>query len=524
MSTRTMDEMKIGPAGRALQALFRATSLAAHADLSDAQLLERFIERQDETSFEMLVRRHGPMVLGVCRRALTNPHDADDAFQATFLVLLRKASVIRQRELLGNWLYGVAYRTAAKARVTAGRRSKREKPMPDLAAQPQTEEGRPDWQALLDAELHRLPEKYRVPVILCELEGRSRREVARLLDLPEGTLSSRLATARQRLARRLAGRGVALGATWSLLTVESRAGLPPRLILATLRAAADGAEAGVFSGNVILLTRGVIQTMLRTKLKFAVLLLVALGVVIAGARLPLVPAWASTVAEDEGAAEPGQPDPGASSKFVRKVAVADFTSVCVSGAFRTVEILQADTFSLTITADEGPLDFVKVRTDGATLTLDSGSTGWLKQPASRTLRAKVAMPALDKLTLSGASRVTLGEFRSKKAFQAELSGACKLEATIKAPSVSLGVRGASTATLKGSAKTGTISASGASSVKLSDLALERADVTLSGASSASVNVGKALDYNLNGACKLKYRGKPTIGKGKTSGASSVSPQ
>ena len=121
--------------------------------------------------------------------------------RATFLVLVRKAFTIKQRELLGNWLYGVAYRIASKARVTTARRSKREQRMQDVPGAPQVPEDMyPDWQPHLDEELRRLPEKYRVPVILCELEGRTRKEVARLLQLPEGTLSSRLATARQLLA------------------------------------------------------------------------------------------------------------------------------------------------------------------------------------------------------------------------------------------------------------------------------------------------------------------------------------
>ena len=180
--------------------------------MTDGQILECFITRRDEAAFEALVRRHGPMVLGVCRRILRNTHDAEDAFQATFLVLARKAPSIGQRELVGNWLYGAAYRAALEAK--AARRRVRERqvsamPEPEAAAEAQ------DWvdlRPVLDQELSRLPDKYRVPVALCDLQGRTRRDVARQLGIPAGTLSGRLATARRVLASRLARVGVALSA------------------------------------------------------------------------------------------------------------------------------------------------------------------------------------------------------------------------------------------------------------------------------------------------------------------------
>src|SRR5438093_9049398 len=177
--------------------------------LADNALVERFLTRRDEAAFEALVRRHGPMVLGVCRRILRNSHDAEDAFQATFLVFVHKAASIAKRELLGNWLYGVAYHTARAARMAAGRRRAKEaKAVP--RQQPSEENVWQELQPLLDRELSRLPDKYRIPVVLCELEGKSRQTVAQELGLPEGTLSSRLARARAMLARRLARRGLTL--------------------------------------------------------------------------------------------------------------------------------------------------------------------------------------------------------------------------------------------------------------------------------------------------------------------------
>src|SRR5262249_23907846 len=177
---------------------------------TDGQLLGCFIATRDEASFAALVRRHGPMVLGVCRRVLHDFHAAEDAFQATFLVLACKAASVAKRESVGCWLYGTAYRTAMEARTMTARRRARERPMSDMPHPQVAPAEAQDWRPLLDRELSLLPEKYRAAIVLCDLEGRARKEAARLLKVPEGTLSSRLATGRQLLARRLARRGVAL--------------------------------------------------------------------------------------------------------------------------------------------------------------------------------------------------------------------------------------------------------------------------------------------------------------------------
>src|SRR5262249_13548239 len=155
--------------------------------------------------------RHGPMVLGVCRRLLGDSADAEDAFQAAFLVFVRKAASIAGREALGGWLHGVAYRTALEARGRRARRRAKEKQageMPEPLVEP--DEHLRDLRPLLDQELNRLPDKYGVPVILCELEGKTRKEAARILGLPEGTLSWRLAQAKKMLAKRLSRHGTAL--------------------------------------------------------------------------------------------------------------------------------------------------------------------------------------------------------------------------------------------------------------------------------------------------------------------------
>src|SRR4051794_32710136 len=192
------------------------------AGWTDGQLLADYLSRRDEAAVAALVRRHGPMVWGVCRRILCNHHDTEDAFQTTFLVLLRRAASIASRELLANWLYGVAHQTALKARATTAKRRSRERQLATLPepAVLEPDRGR-DLQPLLDQALCRLPDKYRSVIVLCDLEGKSRKEAARQLGCPEGTVAGRLARARAMLAKRLAGHGAVL-ADGALAAVLSR--------------------------------------------------------------------------------------------------------------------------------------------------------------------------------------------------------------------------------------------------------------------------------------------------------------
>jgi RNA polymerase sigma-70 factor (ECF subfamily) len=261
------------------------------AGLTDGELLGAFVARRDDACFEALVHRHGPMVLGVCRRLLRDPHDAEDAFQATMLVLARKAGSVVPREAVGNWLYGVAFRTALEARRLAVRRRAREKQVPDMPHPTvEPEDTGQDWRPLLDQELNRLPDKYRVAVVLCDLEGRSRREVAHQLHLPEGTVSGRLTTARRMLAQRLSRYGLTLagGAIALVLSQGAAACVPPPLATSTVKAAtlvaagraATGAE---ITPAVAALTEGVAKAMLRSKRKSAIAVLLALTVLAAGA-------------------------------------------------------------------------------------------------------------------------------------------------------------------------------------------------------------------------------------------------
>src|SRR5207249_4451809 len=186
---------------------------AKEEESRDAQLLKRFAADHDETAFAALVQRHGPMVLGVCRRVLQDAHAAEDAFQATFLVLVRRARSIARPELLGNWLYGVAYRTAVRAKQNAARRNAYERQaMPMLTAEPTQEVARREVMAVLDEEMNRLPEKYRAPLVLCYLEGCTNEEAARQLGHPTGSMSGLLSRGRELLRKRLTRRGVLVSA------------------------------------------------------------------------------------------------------------------------------------------------------------------------------------------------------------------------------------------------------------------------------------------------------------------------
>src|SRR5438445_4118513 len=209
-----------------IQHLLRIVLLREGAGRTDGQLLEDYISRRDEAALAALVHRHGPMVWGVCRRVLRNHHDAEDAFQATFLVFVRKVASIASRELVANWLYGVAHQTALKARATAARRKERERQMTEMPEPAVMEQGLwRDLQPLLDEELSRLPDKYRSLIVMCDLEAKPRKEVARQLSCPEGTVAGRLARARTMLARRLAKRGVELsgGALAVVLSLNAAA-------------------------------------------------------------------------------------------------------------------------------------------------------------------------------------------------------------------------------------------------------------------------------------------------------------
>jgi RNA polymerase sigma factor (sigma-70 family) len=262
---------------------FRILARHEFAGATDSKLLDLYVREMNETAFEVLVRRHGRMVLGVCQRILGNSHDAEDAFQATFLVLVRKAASIRPARMVGNWLYGVAHRTALEARRAAAKRRAKETlvaPCP-----PTADDTLAQLRPLLDEQLARLPDKYRAVVVLCDLQGRTRKEAAQQLGLPEGTIASRQARARGILAKRLTRQGVTLacGVLPAALAGEAvAASVPVSLIVATVRAVAAYAAspptaAAAVSAPVAALTEGVVRAMFLRKLKITALVFVVLG-------------------------------------------------------------------------------------------------------------------------------------------------------------------------------------------------------------------------------------------------------
>jgi len=257
--------------------------------LSDAQLLERFVTQRDEAAFETLVWRHGGLVLHVGRRLLHQAQDREDVFQATFLALTHKAGSIDKREALASWLYKVAYRAALRVAVrTAREATGQQNRLALLVSQPADCGIAPEISPMLDAEINRLPEKYRAAVILCYLNGKTTAEAGRLLGCARGTVCSRLAWARRRLRSRLTGRGLTLS-TAALGPALPPAAAPARLVATTVRAALSFASqqgtSGALPTRAVALMEGVLRTMFFTKLKFAALGLFVLSMLGLGTGL-----------------------------------------------------------------------------------------------------------------------------------------------------------------------------------------------------------------------------------------------
>jgi RNA polymerase sigma factor (sigma-70 family) len=268
---------------------------------SDGQLLERFATQHDEAAFAALMQRHGPLVLSVCRRLLADPHSVDDAFQATFVVLVRRAASLKKEGSLGSWLYTVAYRISLKARAHAARRRSREQQAENMDQEvsaalgnddPQSRVIRGELRQVLDDAVSRLPEKYRAPLILCYLEGKTNEEAARELGCPIGSMSWRLDKGRQLLKDRLAGRGIALSAAGLAAALgenAATAAVPALLGHSTLRTAmlliAGKASAGTVSAPVAALADSFLHTVWVSKLRVAALVALILGLAGTGATV-----------------------------------------------------------------------------------------------------------------------------------------------------------------------------------------------------------------------------------------------
>ncbi|WZO99844.1 sigma-70 family RNA polymerase sigma factor [Isosphaeraceae bacterium EP7] len=288
---------------RQLASLFEVGSFR---ELSDGQLLEQSLgdEREAaELAFGALVKRHGPMVLRVCCRVLADPHDAQDAFQATFLVLARRGRSIRRRESLASWLHEVALRVACCTRRANAVRQAHERlragQLVEAVVAPTDDSA--EHATMLHEELARLPERYRAAVVLCALEGQTCEEAARRLGCPVGTIKSRLARARERLRLRLERRGLGTVGFAALLTAESaRAAVPARLTAQLVAKAGRAGSSGVIQTAVAELTQEVLTLMLRDQLRYVAIGMLSLIVGVSGAvalaRSPQSPAVAAASA------------------------------------------------------------------------------------------------------------------------------------------------------------------------------------------------------------------------------------
>ena len=277
-----------------IRRVHRAVGESVSADRTDGQLLTSFIEQREEAAFGSLVHRHGPMVWGVCRRVVGHHHDAEDAFQATFLILARKASSVRPRAGLANWLYGVALRTSKKARGTAAKRRVREKQVPEVPEPeaPQHEQW-PEQYPALTRELSGLPENYRLPIQLCDLEGKAIKEAARQLGWPQGTVAGRLARGRKLLGELLVKRGV-IPAAGALAVAASQngasAGVPTAIVDSTIKIATTlinerSTIAGAVPPAIVALMEGAMKNPMLSRLSKAVGLSVILCAVAFGSGL-----------------------------------------------------------------------------------------------------------------------------------------------------------------------------------------------------------------------------------------------
>jgi RNA polymerase sigma factor (sigma-70 family) len=315
-----------GAFARVVWHLRRTAGRHTAACTTDADLLDRFVARRDEAAFELLVWRHERMVRGVCRRVLRHEHDVDDACQAAFLTLACKAGSIGRRQALGAWLYRVAYRIALRARDESRKRGRHEAEAAGrrahlAPAEPIQGAAQRDLRSAVDEEVSRLPAKYRAPIVLCYLEGKTNEEAAQLLGCSRVVLATWLARGRERLRTRLARRapGVSAGTLTAMLsTPDSASAVPPAFLQATVRAAVvfvgDRAAVGLVSDRVAFLTRGALRAMAMNKLTVVTQILLGLclvgtgSAVLAHHALPAVPEVSLPVAAPQAPEEaPGYP-------------------------------------------------------------------------------------------------------------------------------------------------------------------------------------------------------------------------
>src|SRR5262245_14821163 len=336
-----------GPMPGPIASVFRVLRQAAGAtEAADAALLQQFVAHRNEDAFAALLQRYGPLVFAACRRALRERADAEDAFQATFLVLARKAGSIRKQDALAAWLHRVALNISRTIKLAAARRQAHERQVADMAqAPPPDGVDLRDWQSVLHEEVDQLPEKYRVPVILCYLQGLTHEEAARHLGWPLGSVKGRLARARDRLRTRLGRRGLTLtgAALTAALAEGAAAAVPPALLGLTFRAALSFASGGaVVSARALTLAKGAVPIMAARELVQATLLLLAVALVGVGAGFGLG-SWPQTRARGpalesrEPTRKEGMADGTAGAKAARVEEAIQLTLASVRPEYKTGE-------------------------------------------------------------------------------------------------------------------------------------------------------------------------------------------
>jgi RNA polymerase sigma factor (sigma-70 family) len=390
-----------------IRRLCRARSVTEDGHLTDAQLLERFATGRDEAAFEVLVWRHGPLVLNVARRMVRRPDDAEDVFQATFLTLARKAAAIRRGTSVGSWLYKVAYRIALRVRQATDRRARREQSgVENVAVAAPGERDETESAAVLADEVSRLPERYRAAVVLCYLQGSTTEEAARVLGCPRGTVLSRLAWARHRLSNRLIRRGLAPAIAAAAVSFGETASAMPSaaLVAAVIRAAlpfaAGRAAVPAVSPQVAALARGALQMMLWNKIKIAAVVMCVLGLSGAGAgwltRGRAVAEAAPPVAEkppEQGlprAAEPDRQQELRKEIDLIRARLEDLTAVEERAAQRLSEQMISERLRLVELQDE-----LRIRQQNGQLEDEEKQAGF-KEAARRICDLEEMLRKLDK--------------------------------------------------------------------------------------------------------------------------------
>lgn len=473
---------------------------------TDGALLELFLSQRDEAAFSALLKRYGPMVLGVCRRILHNRHDAEDAFQAVFLVLVRKGSSIVPREMVGNWLYGVACRTAQEARRAAAKRQLKERTRPRHEAQEETPMD--DVPAVLDRELQALPDIYRAPIVCCDLRGETRKEAARQLGCPEGTVAGRLARGRNLLARRLVKRGIVVPAAGLALYFSQNAtcaAVPAALAAATVKAAVlysagEAAVAGAVSAEVAALTEGVLQAMFLTKMKTLASIVAALAFLTAGLGLVGHGVWAanahaltSAVAQDTQKPPASDKEKPAGNRDKENVAQdkkdeakkgnpneTPFSKIHVK--MGKVSVRQTGKQSLEAKGDPRFVQMVKTGVDNDTLHLE----------ALPGVEFSVEVKDLSALTVEGIGSVDVKDLKTKR-----------LEVTVKS---------AGKVHISGTAEEQVIDVSGPGKFDGEACKGKQAEVRVNGGGQVAVDVSDKLRVNIQGGGRVYYLGSPTVEK------------